>query len=157
MRREHAPLAGPRERVVERDSRRDVVGRELERRERRMALVEVEDARLDPERAERPYRADPEQPVLPEARERVALVEARGDPPVDRVVLVELGVEEVERDAADLDPPDVERDVAARRAGTSSRSGAPSSASTWTVGRCSGTICVQYSCWRPVRSTRCWK
>ena len=106
-------VAGPRERVVERGSRRDVVGGELERRERRMALVEVQDAGLDPERAQRPHGADPEQPVLPEARERVALVEAGGDPPVDGVVLVELGVEEVERDAADLDAPDVERDLAA--------------------------------------------
>ena len=157
MGREDAPVARLRERVVERGSRRDVVGGELERRERGMTLVEVEDAGLDPERAQRPHGADPEQPVLPEARERVALVQARGDPAVDRVVLVELGVEEVERDAADLDAPDVERDLApGERERQPQRCHRPR-ASTWTVGRCSGTICVQYSCWRPVRSTRCWK
>ena len=112
--REDAPLARPRERVVERGSRGDVVRGELERRERRMPLVEVQDAGLDPERPERAHGADPEQPVLSEARERVPLVEAGGDPPVDGVVLVELRVEEVERDAADLDAPHVERDVPAR-------------------------------------------
>ena len=92
---------------------RHPIGGELERSERRVALVEVEDARLDPEHPQRPDGADPEQGVLAEARERVALVEPRGDPAVDRVVLVELGVEEVQRDAADLRPPDMEGDRAA--------------------------------------------
>ncbi len=113
MRREDAPLACRGERVVERLARGDAPSGELERGERRVPLVEVEDAGLDAERVQHAYGADPEEAVLAEPRERVALVEARGDPAVDRVVLVELRVEEVERHAADLRAPDVEGDLAA--------------------------------------------
>ena len=111
--REDAAVARRGERVVGRRARRHLLGRELERGEGGVALVEVQHAGLDPERAERAHRAEAEQPVLAEARERVPLVEPGGDPPVERVVLLELGVEEVERDAPDLRPPDVERDLAA--------------------------------------------
>ena len=52
-------------------SGRDVVGGQLERRERGVALVEVQHARLDPERAERADGAETEQAVLAEARQRV--------------------------------------------------------------------------------------
>ena len=68
---------------------------------------------LDPERPKGAHRPEAEQPVLAEARERVPLVEPGRDPPVERVVLLELGVEEVERHAPDLRAPDVERDLAA--------------------------------------------
>ena len=85
---------------------------ELERGQRGVALVEMQHPGLDPERTERAERADPEQPVLPEPRQGISLVEARRDPAVDGVVLVELRVEQVERDAADLGAPDVERDLA---------------------------------------------
>ena len=54
-------LARGGERVVERDARRDLLGRELERRQRGMALVEVEHAGLDSERAERAHGAEAEQ------------------------------------------------------------------------------------------------
>ena len=113
VRREHAPLSRGGERVVERLAGGDAARGELERGERGVPLVEVEDAGLDPERVEHADGADPEQAVLAEPRERVALVEARRDPAVDGVVLVELGVEEVQRHAADLGAPDVERDLAA--------------------------------------------
>ena len=113
MRREHAPLPCRGESVVERLARSDAPGGELERGERRVPLVEVEDAGLDAQRVERADGADPEQAVLAEPRERVALVEARGDPAVDRIVLVQLRVEEVQRHTADLRAPDVEGDLAA--------------------------------------------
>ena len=78
-----------------------------------MPLVEVEDAGLDPERLEGADGADAEQPVLAEPGQWVALVQACGDPAVDGVVLVELGVEQVQRHAADLGAPHVEGDLAA--------------------------------------------
>ena len=112
VRREHASRARGGERVVERDALRDLLGRQLERRQRGMPLVEVQHAGLDPERAERAHGAEAEQAVLAEAGERVPLVEASRDPAVDGVVHLELGVEQVERHAPDLGPPDVERDVA---------------------------------------------
>ena len=71
VRREHAPLADPRERVVERDPGRHVGGRQLESRQGGVALVEVQYAGLDPEGAQRAHAADAEQPVLPEPDRRV--------------------------------------------------------------------------------------
>ena len=113
VRGEHAALSRGRQRVVDRLAGGDAARRQLEGGERGVPLVEVEDAGLDPERLEDAHGADAEQAVLAEARERVALVEAGRDPPVDGVVLVELGVEEVQRHATDLGAPHVERDLAA--------------------------------------------
>ena len=59
---------------------------ELDRDERRVALVEVHDAGLDPERAQRAHAADAEQHVLGQPRVRVADVELRGDPAGDAVL-----------------------------------------------------------------------
>ena len=115
MGREHAPFPGGGERVVERLAGGDRLGGELERRECGVAFVEMQDAGIDPERAEHSHRADPEEAVLAEPRVRVPLVEARRDPPVDRVVLVELRVEEVQRHAPDLGAPYVECDLAAEQ------------------------------------------
>ena len=106
--REHAARACLRERRLELLAAGHPIGRKLERSQRRMSLVEVEHARLDPEHPQRSDRAHAEEGVLAEARQRVALVEPGGDPAVDRVVLVELGIEEVERHPTDLRPPDVE-------------------------------------------------
>src|SRR5207302_10660845 len=56
--------AGERERLVERGAAGDRPPRHLERRERRVALVEVEDAGLDAHRPQRPQPADAEHGVL---------------------------------------------------------------------------------------------
>jgi hypothetical protein len=85
--------------------------RELERRERGMPLVEVHEAGLDAHRAQRAHAAHAEQDVLRQARVRVADVQPRGDPPGELVVLGPLGVEQVERDAAHVDAPDLRDDV----------------------------------------------
>ena len=82
----------------------------LERHERGVALVEVEQPRLDPERGERAGAADTEQDVLREPRVGLADVQARGDPARGQVVLRPLRVEQVERDAADVDAPDLRGD-----------------------------------------------
>ena len=83
-----------------------------ERRERGVPLVQVVEGRLDPHRVEGAHRADPEQRVLRQPDRRVALVEARGDPPLKWRVLAELCVEQEQRDSADLDAPDVRGELA---------------------------------------------
>ena len=70
-----------------------------------MALVHVEDARLDAERGQRPHAADAEQELLPDAVLAVAAVERIGQP---------LHLEQVERDRADVLPPDRRGDRLAR-------------------------------------------
>ena len=54
----------------------------------------------------------PEQRVLRKACRPVGHVEAARDPLVDRRVLRTLGVEEIERRASDVEPPDLDDDVA---------------------------------------------
>ena len=65
------------------------------------------EARLDPHRGERAHAADAEQDVLREPRVGLADVEPRRDPAGGEVVLRALGVEQVERHAADVDAPDL--------------------------------------------------
>jgi hypothetical protein len=72
-----------------------------------VALVHVHDARIDAQRAQRGHPAGAEHGVLRQARVRVAVVQARGDPARDPVVLGQLGVEQEERHTADVDPPDL--------------------------------------------------
>ncbi len=86
--------------------------RQLERGERGVALVEVHDAGLDAERVQRPHAADAEQQVLAQAHVGVAHVEARGDPAVGDVVLRPVGVEQQQRHAAHVDPPDLRDQLA---------------------------------------------
>ncbi len=86
-----------------------VRARGLERDERRVALVEMQDAGVDAHRVERAHAADAEQDVLGEAGVGIADVEARGDPVRREVVLRALGVEQEQRHAADVDAPDLSR------------------------------------------------
>ena len=113
VRREHRALARVGQRVVEARAAGHRAARGLERGERRVALVHVHDAGLDAERAQGDDPAGAEQRVLLQARAGIAVVQARGDPARDAVVLRHLGVEEEERDAPDVHPPDLRHDVAA--------------------------------------------
>ena len=65
-----------------------------------------------PSALQRPHAADAEQRVLPQPHLGVADVEPRGDPAVGDAVLRPVGVEQQQRDAADVDPPDLGDDVA---------------------------------------------
>ena len=96
--REHDPLA--------RRCDPAVAGAQLERRECRVTLVQVQHARIDSERAQRPRATDSEQHVLREPRVGIAVVQPRRDPPLERRVGGEVGVEQEQRHAADVDPPD---------------------------------------------------
>ena len=72
-----------------------------------------------PERLERVDAADAEHDLLADAELLVAAVERAGDRAVGRGVLLEVRVEQEERDAADLHPPELRADD--RRAGTCTR------------------------------------
>ena len=111
VRGEDRARAGDLQRGAQRTVAAVLAPRELERDERRVALVEVHDPGLDPDRLERAHAADAEQHVLGEAGVLVADVQARGDPARGLRVLRALGIEQVERDAADVDAPDLRRDL----------------------------------------------
>ena len=83
VRREDDAAARGLERVVERGAGRNLLRGELERGERGVALVHVDDGRLDPELAQRTHPADAEQPVLREADRAVALVQPARRPALD--------------------------------------------------------------------------
>ena len=109
--REHGPLARRREPDRQVLAGVQLLGGELDRRQHRVALVQVNHAGLEPERGQRPHAAGPEQHVLGHADVLVGLVQPRGDPLLHRAVLGEVGVEQEQRDAADVDAPDLGRYV----------------------------------------------
>ena len=78
-----------------------------------MALVHVADRRRLAQRPQRADAADAEDHFLADAHVHVAAVEAGRDRAVFRRVLRDVGVEQVERHAADLDAPDAELHLAA--------------------------------------------
>ena len=156
VRREDEPLPHCRERIVEARAVGHRLRSELETGERGMALVQVEDGRLDPERLQRPDAADPEQRVLREPDRAVALVEPRRRPAAGGVVLGQLGVDQVERHAAHVDAPDLEPGLAAEDVDRELQRPAVGPV-TRAIGRLFGSFSIQYSCWRPFRSSRCRK
>jgi hypothetical protein len=94
--------------LFDRVRRRHPVGAErtdaLERQERRVALVHVEDGRLDAERRQRAATPHAEQELLPHTVLAIAAVKGVGEP---------VDLEQVERHRADVLPPDVRADVPA--------------------------------------------
>ena len=105
MGREHRPSAHLPECLVERAPGRDRVGRELERGERGVALVQMEHRRIEAEGLEQPDPADPEQRVLGQPRLAVRHVQPARDTSVDDVVLRPARVEEIQRHPAHVHPP----------------------------------------------------
>ena len=114
VRREDRARARGLDRLVGGHAGGDRLARELERRERGVALVHVDHAGVDAEPAEQPHPADAEQDVLGEPGRLVADVQARRDPALHLRVVGAVDVEQVERHAADVDAPDLGGDVLAR-------------------------------------------
>ena len=100
----------------ERQAAVDQLADPLEAEEAGVALVGVEHLRVEAEGPQRPHAADAEQDLLAEAVLGVAAVEPVGDGAGLGRVVVDVGVEQVQRDAADVGPPDL-RLRAARRPG----------------------------------------
>ena len=89
MRREDRRAADPFECGVGRGAALHERSGTLDREERRVALVDVEDARVDPERGERTHAADAEQELLADPVLAVAGIERVGE---------QVHVEEIQRD-----------------------------------------------------------
>ena len=107
VRREDRGGAEPLERLVRRQALLlHELAHALELEERGVALVQVEDRRLEPEPAQHADAADTEQDLLPQPVRPVAAVEGLGDGPVR--VSADLGVDQVEGRAADPHAPDAE-------------------------------------------------
>ena len=98
------------DRLVERPARLDPLVQEREEDKGRVALVEVDGGELDAELGQHPPPADPEHDLLPEPAFAVPRVEPARDHPVLGRVLGVVRVEEIERDAPDIDPPDIDGD-----------------------------------------------
>ena len=73
-----------------------------------MPLVHVEGGGLDAQRAEQAHAADAEHDLLHDARGAVAAVHAQGEVAVVLLVLGQIGVEEQDRHAPDVDAPRLE-------------------------------------------------
>ena len=76
----------------------------LQHGERRVPFIQVTDLRLEPERAEQPPSADPEQHFLLEAQFRPAPIELAGNPPMSREVRRVIAVQQVKLHPANLRP-----------------------------------------------------
>ena len=72
--------------------------------ERRMSFIQVTDFRLNPECAEQPPSADPEQQFLLEAQLRAAAIELAGDPSMNRNVRRIIAVQQVKLHSDRLGP-----------------------------------------------------
>ncbi len=94
----------------------DQLAHPLQPEEAGVALVGVEDLRVEPEGLQRPHPADAEQDLLADAVLGVAAVEPVGDGPSLGGVAVHIAVQEVQPDAADVGPPDL-APAGARRPG----------------------------------------
>ena len=77
----------------------------LQHGEGRMPFIQMTDFRLDPERAEQPPSADPEEQFLLEAQFRAAPIELAGNPSMSRKVRRVIAVQQVKLHSADLDLP----------------------------------------------------
>ena len=88
---------------------------QLEAGERAVSFVQVQDARRDAQRRERPHAADAEQQFLADADALVAAVEPRRQLAILRLVAVDVRVEQQQRVAADRQLPDARDDRAGAR------------------------------------------
>ena len=109
----------------------------LDAEEAGVALVHVEHVGLEAEGGERLHAADAEQDLLAQPVLAVAAVEAVGDGALGGRVVRHVGVEQEQRNAADVDPPDAR--VQPRPGARRDLSGAPSASSTGVSGSGAGS------------------
>ena len=90
---------------------RHFLAHQFQREKRRVALVHVKHRGLDAERAQQPHAADAQQNFLHDARRAVAAIDPRGEIAEMLVVFRQIGVEQIDRHAPDVDAPGLERHV----------------------------------------------
>ena len=113
VRGEHAARPHRLDGGVERQPGGDELADPLEAEEPGVALVAVEHLRVDAEGPQRAHAADAEDDLLAQAVVRVAAVEPVGDRDAVGGVALDVGVEQVQGDLADVGAPDPDRDVVA--------------------------------------------
>ena len=86
------------------------------RQKRRVAFVHVENFRPDSDLVQRPHAADAEDDFLAHPHFEIAAVKLGGDQPIFRVVLRDVGIEQVKADAADLELPDFRENLSPKEA-----------------------------------------
>src|SRR5947199_1465680 len=91
---------------------RDEPSNALEAEKGGVAFVHVENVRLDPERAQGIDAADAEHDLLSHSHFEVATVKLGGDESIFRVVLRDIGVEQVKLDATDMKLPNASVNIA---------------------------------------------
>ena len=116
VRREHGGFADFLERRFEARAVLDEVADALQHDESGVSFVQMEHARLDAERLQHANAADAENDFLLDARFAITAVQTRGQLAVPRGVFLEIGVEQIQRDAAEPDPPHRDEHACARRA-----------------------------------------
>ena len=88
---------------------------QLERGERTVPFVQMNDAGRDAQRVKGAHAADAEQQLLPDAHAAVAAVESGGELAVFGPIALDVGVEQQQRAAADGQLPDARGDRACSR------------------------------------------
>ena len=111
VRREDGALAGRVEREPERFACAEPLGRELERGQRRVTFVQVDQAWLDSECPQRTDPAHAEQHVLRQTGVRVGFIQPCSDPALEWTVLGNVRVEQEQRYPSHLHTPDPRGDV----------------------------------------------
>ena len=109
--------------------------------ERRVALVEVPDGRLDAHRLQRAHAAQAEDDFLLDAGFLVAAVEARRQLAVPRRVLLAVRVEQEQLDVAGPHQPDRRRARSACPSGTSTTQRSPSGVMAGSIGASAQSTC----------------
>ncbi len=112
--REHAVALHRPPGVIESLSARDQLASALSEQERRVALVQVPDRRREPESPDCADATDAEDELLVEPHLPATHVQDVGDRLVELGVLGEVGVEQKDRDAADVGDPYGHGEIAAR-------------------------------------------
>src|SRR5687768_11017187 len=115
MGRENARRAHLAHRFVEIHTSRDELANALDEHECRMPLVRVPGGRLDANSAQHPHPADAEDPFLTQSEIRPARVQLARELAILGIILREVRVEEVDRDASDHHPPRPDVNVPAVR------------------------------------------
>ena len=103
------------QRGIERQSALHLGAHPLQDEECRMPLVHVPSGRLESDRMQRAHTADAEHDLLLDASALVSAVKPVGDVAVLCVVVVQIGVEQIQGDVADDRLPYAHRHVAARQ------------------------------------------
>ena len=92
----------------------DVLADPFEGEKRRVALVHVVDLRMDAEGIQGPDAAYPEDNLLPDPHLQITAIKLFGDQTIFGGILLDIRIEQVKFDPADLQLPDFGRHVSAK-------------------------------------------